>query len=87
MKKSIVQKNITTVLSKYSSNNGCISIVDLYNGEKVNDITNLEFVESVKSFCDSTCNNQPHSRWTNFGVDLVNDAISFTNEIVDLKKL
>ena len=83
MKKSIIHKNITTILSKYS-NNGYISIVDIYNCESVSDIIGGKFVESVKRFCDSNCSNGHFSRWTNFGENLVNDAINFTEEISDL---
>lgn len=84
MKTNIIQKNISNILTKYSRNNGCISIVDIYNRESISDIIGGKFTESVKSFCDYNCNNDPFSRWTNFGVDLVNDAIDFTKEISDL---
>ena len=84
MKKSIIQKNIATILTKYSNNNGYISIVDIYNCEIVSDIIGGKFVESVKRFCDSNCSNGHFSRWTNFGNNLVTDAISFTIDISDL---
>ena len=83
MKKSIIQKNIANILTKYSSNNGYISIVDLYTGN-INDVISGKFTNNVISFCDSNCSNGYFSRWTNFGVDLVNDAIDFTKEIIDL---
>ena len=85
MKKSIIHKNITTILSKYSSN-GYISIVDIYNGN-IDDIISGKFTNDVISFCDNNCNNGHFSRWTNFGVDLVNDAIDFTDKVIDLQKV
>ena len=85
MKKSIINKNITTILAKYSSNNGYVSIVDFYN-HTVDDVVSGKFTDDVISFCDSNCSNGHFSRWTNFGIDIVNDAISFTKEIIDLQK-
>ena len=86
MKKSIIKKNITAILAKYSNNNGCVSIVDFYN-HTVDDVINGKFTDDVISFCDSNCSNGHFSRWTNFGVDLVNDAIDFTDKVIDLQKV
>ena len=85
MKKSVINKNITTILAKYSSNAGYISIADIYNGN-IDDVISGKFTNDVIYFCDSNCSNGYFSRWTNFGVDLVNDSISFTKEIIDLQK-
>ena len=83
MKKSVIQKNIAAILAKYSSNDGYISIIDIYHGN-IDDIISGKFTNDVISFCDSNCSNGYFSRWTNFGENLVNDSISFTKEISDL---
>ena len=83
MKKSIIHKNIDTILTKYSNNSGYISIADIYNGN-IDDVISGKFTNDVISFCDSNCSNGHFSRWTNFGLDLVNDSIDFTKEISDL---
>ena len=86
MKKSVLAKNVKSIINKYSSRTNCVSIVDLYTGN-IDDILSGKFTNDVISFCDSNCSNGHFSRWTNFGVDLVNDAISFTKDISDLRKI
>ena len=83
MKKSVLAKNVKSVINKYSSCTNCVSIVDIFN-HTVDDVISGKFTDDVISYCDSNCSNGHFSRWTNFGVDLVNDAISFTEEIGDL---
>ena len=85
MKTKITNDKVKTILNQYSSDNGCVSIVDIFN-HTVDDVINGKFTDDVISFCDSNCSNGHFSRWTNFGIDIVNDAISFTKEIIDLQK-
>ena len=84
MKSSVIKRNIDSILCTYQGN-GYISIKDIYNNHSVNDIISGKFTDDVCSYCDDNCYNGHFSRWTNFGVDLVNDAIDFTNKIVSLK--
>ena len=88
MKKSVLSKQINTIINQYSSDNGCVSIVDIYNSynHSVDDVVNGKFTDDVISFCDSNCSNGHFSRWTNFGLDLVNCAIDFTSIVKDILK-
>ena len=85
MKKSVLSKHIKTIINKYSSDTGCVSIADIYN-HTVDDVVNGKFTDDVISFCDSNCSNGHFSRWTNFGVNLANDATDFTDRVIDLQK-
>ena len=85
MKKSVLSKHIKTIINKYSSDTGCVSIADIYN-HTVDDVVNGKFTDDVISFCDSNCSNGHFSRWTNFGLDLVNCAIDFTSSVKDILK-
>ena len=85
MKKSVLSKQIKTIINKYSSDTGCVSIGDIYN-HTVDEVVNGKFTDDVISFCDSNCSNWPFSRWTNFGLDLVNCAIDFTSSVKDILK-
>ena len=85
MKKSVLSKQIKTIINKYSSDTGCVSIADIYN-HTVDDVVNGKFTDDVISFCDSNCSNGQFSRWTNFGLDLVNCAIDFTSSVKDILK-
>ena len=84
MKKSVLAKNVRSIINKYSSSTNCVSIIDLYTGN-IDDILSGKFTNDVISFCDSNCSNGHFSRWTNFGVDLVNDAIDFTSSVNELR--
>ena len=84
MKKSVLAKNVKSIINKYSSRTNCVSIIDLYTGN-IDDILSGKFTNDVISFCDSNCSNGHFSRWTNFGVDLVNDAIDFTSSVNELR--
>ena len=84
MKNKAIRRNIDSILCNYQVN-GYISIKDIYDNHTINDIVNGCFVNDVISYCDDNCSNGYFSRWTNFGVDLVNDAIDFTNKIADIK--
>ena len=83
MKSSVIKRNIDSILDNYLCN-GYVSIKDIYN-HSINDIISGKFTDDVISYCDNNCSNGHFSRWTNFGVDLVNDSIDFTNKIVSLK--
>ena len=76
---------VKKILNHYRSNNGCISIVDFYRN--TDDVINGKFTDDVVSYCDDNCSNGHFSRWTNFGVDLVNDATDFTDRVIDLQKV
>ena len=80
-----INNKVKRILNQYSSDNGCISIVDIFN-HTIDDAINGKFIDDVISYCDDNCSNGYFSRWTNFGVDLVNDAISFTDRVIDLQK-
>ena len=82
---TIKNYKVKKILNHYRSNTGCVSIVDFYN-HTVDDVINGKFTDDVISFCDSNCSNGHFSRWTNFGVDLVNCARSFTDRVIDLQK-
>ena len=69
----------------YSNDTNCISIIDLYSGN-IDDILSGKFTDDVIYFCDTNCSNGHFSRWTNFGNDLVNDAIDFTSSVKDILK-
>ena len=78
-------KKVKRILNQYSNNTGNVSIVDLFD-HTIADVINGKFIDDVVSYCDSNCSNWHFSRWTNFGVDLVNDATDFTDRVVDLQK-
>lgn len=82
---TIKNDKVKKILNQYSSDNGYVSISDIFN-HTVYDIISGKFTDDVISFCDSNCSNGHFSRWTNFGVDLVNCAISFTDRVIDLQK-
>ena len=75
---------VKKILNHYRSNNGCVSIVDFYRN--TDDVLSGKFTDDVISFCDSNCANGHFSRWTNFGLDLVNCAIDFTSSVKDILK-
>ena len=77
---TMTKKNkVKKILNQYRSNTGCVSIVDFFT--TVDDVLSGKFTYDVISFCDSNCSNGHFSRWTNFGADLVNDAVSFTDKV------
>ena len=80
-----INDKVKKILNNYRSDNGYVSIVDFYN-HTVDDVINGKFIDDVVSYCDDNCSNGHFSRWTNFGVDLVNDAIDFTDKVIDLQK-
>ena len=75
---------VIKILNHYSNDNGYVSIVDFYRN--TDDVLSGKFTDDVISFCDSNCANGHFSHWTNFGNDLVNCAISFTDRVIDLQK-
>ena len=82
---TINNDKVLKILNQYSNDNGCVSIVDFYRN--TDDVISGKFTDDVISFCDSNCSNGHFSRWTNFGVDLVNDAIDFTDKVIDIQKV
>ena len=82
---TIKNDKVKKILNQYSNDNGYVSIVDIFN-HTVDDVINGKFTDDVISFCDSNCSNGHFSRWTNFGNDLVNCAISFTDRVIDIQK-
>ena len=84
MKKSIETKDIIAILDKYCTNDGLVTIKDIYGGESVEDIENGRFINSVEAYLDVNCSNGHFSRWTNFGYSLYDSALDFIEEIKEL---